>query len=478
VVQETREALSYDDVLLVPKFSNITSRKQIDISTQLTKSIKINLPIVSANMDTVTEAQMAIAMARQGGIGIIHRFNTVEEQVEEVLKVKRSEGIIIENPYTLTPEHTIRDARKLMSEKNITGIPITDSVGRYEGILTSRDLRFQDNMLTPIAEVMTKKEDSFTALINTDIDIAKNIFNEHKIEKIPLVDKTGILKGLITAKDIMKRELYPLASKDNKGRLLVGGAIGVKEDYLERASALINAGCDVLCIDIAHGHSQGVIDTIKALRDSFSDAQIIAGNVATAEATLDLINAGADCVKVGVGPGSICVTRVVTGAGMPQFTAIMECSKVGNEVDIPIIADGGIKYSGEITKALAAGASSVMLGNLLGGTDESPGQTIIRNGRRFKVYRGSAGFGAVMARKIKENGNDDLSDVVPEGVEGSVPYRGSVQEVIYQLAGGLKSGMSYSGAHNIKELWKNAEFIKMSGAGLKESHSHDIDTLK
>jgi len=478
VAEEIREALSYDDVLLVPRFSNINSRKQVDISTNLTKKIMINLPIVSANMDTVTESSMAISMARHGGIGIIHRFMTIEDQTNEILKVKRSEGILIEKPYTLTPEHIIKDAKVLMENKNITGILITDNVGRYVGILTHRDLMFEDNLLKPISEIMTPKDESITSVPNINIEAAKKLFKEYKVEKLPLVDKNGLLKGLITAKDIMKKDMHPLASKDKKGRLLVGGAIGIKGDYLERAEALINAECDVLCIDIAHGHSQFVVDTIKALRDKFDDVQIIAGNVATAEGTLDLINAGADAIKTGVGGGSICVTRIVTGAGVPQFSAVLDCVKVANEFGIPVIADGGIKQSGDITKALAAGASSVMLGNLLGGTEESPGQTIIRGGRKFKIYRGSAGFGSVMSRKQRENGNDDLSDVVPEGVEGTVPYKGNVSEVLYQLVGGLKSGMSYCGAHNMNELWKNAEFVKITSAGLKESHAHDIDVLK
>ncbi len=476
----TREGLSYDDILLVPKYSDITTRKQIDTSVQLTKNIRINIPVVSANMDSVTEASMAISMARQGGLGIIHRFMSIADQVDEVLTVKRSEAIIIEKPYTLTPEHTIKDVRKLMAEKNITGIPIIDNVGRFVGILTNRDLMFENNSLKSVSEVMTPKGKAITAPVNTDVEAAKIIFKTHKIEKVPLVDKNGILKGLITVKDIMKRDQYPLASKDIKGRLLVGAAIGVKGDYIERAEALVNAGCDVLCIDIAHGHSENVINTIKALKDKFGEVEVIAGNVATAEATLDLINAGADAIKTGVGPGSICTTRVVTGAGVPQFTAVAECSKVANEVGIPVIADGGIKQPGDITKALAAGASTVMLGNLLAGTEESPGQTIIRNGRKFKIYRGSAGFGAVMARKQREaNGQDtDLSDVVPEGTEGIVPYKGNLQEVIYQLIGGLRSGMSYCGAHTIQELWKKAEFIKTTNAGLRESHAHDIDQIK
>ena len=476
--REIQDSLSYDDVLLVPKFSNITSRKHVDTSSQLTRGIKINVPIISANMDTVTESATAIAMARQGGIGIIHRFLPIKEHVEEVLAVKRSEAIIIEKPYTLSPEHTVKDAKILMGQKKITGIPVVDNAGRFAGILTRKDLMFEDNNLRVIADVMTPKPDAVTAPVNTSVEAAKEIFRENKIEKLPLVDKNGILKGLITAKDILKREMYPLASKDSKGRLLVGGAIGVRGDYLERAEALVNAECDVLCIDIAHGHSQTVIETIKALRERFSDVKIIAGNVATAEGTLDLINAGADAIKCGVGGGSVCSTRIVTGSGVPQFSAVFGCAEVANDAGIPIIADGGIKSSGDIVKALAAGASTVMLGNLLAGTEESPGQTVIKNGRKFKIFRGMAGFGANISKRERENSFDDISDVVPEGVEGTVPYKGNLSEVIYQLLGGLRSGMSYCGAHTIEELWKNAEFIKITSAGMKESHPHDIDILK
>lgn len=478
--REIRDSLSYDDILLVPKFSDIRTRKQVDTSSQLTKNLKINIPIISANMDTVTESAMAIAMARHGGIGIIHRFLPINEQIGEVLAVKRSEAIIIENPYTLSPEHTVKDAKILMGGKKITGIPIIDNAGRFAGILTRRDLMFEDNNLRVIADVMTPKEESITAPANTSAEAAKEIFRENRIEKLPLVDKSGILKGLITAKDILKKEMYPLASKDKKGRLLAGGAIGVRGDYLDRAEALVNAECDVLCIDIAHGHSQAVIETIKALRDRFSDVKIIAGNVATAEGTLDLINVGADSVKTGVGPGSVCSTRIVTGSGVPQFSAVLECARVANEVGIPIIADGGIKNPGDITKALAAGASTVMIGNMLAGTEESPGQTVIRGGRKFKIYRGMAGFGANISKRERENNLDnvDITDVVPEGVEGTVPYKGNVSEVIYQLLGGLRSGMSYCGAHTIEELWKNAEFIRITSAGMKESHPHDIDVLK
>ena len=859
---EIREALAYDDVLLVPKLSNIYSRKNVDISSFLTNKIKLNMPIISANMDTVTESAMAIEMARQGGLGIIHRFLTIDDQVKEILKVKRSEAIVIENPYTLTPEHNLKDAKILMQDKNITGIPITDNVGRYVGILTNTDMMFEDNLLKQIKDLMTPKEKSIIGDINKDIENAKEILKQNKIEKLPLIDSKGILKGLITAKDITNREKHPLATKDKKGRLLVGAAVGVKGDYLDRTEALIKVGCDVLCIDVAHGHHDMTLSTIKNIKDRFGDVQIIAGNVATAEGTLDLINAGADCIKVGVGGGcfaagtrvlmsngiyknieeikagervinkngepvnvkkafctgikevrkirnsifyeethvtpehrywvgdlntssietiqsrgyvrllqkqsktipkaskykwkevkdfrqdvllipreikfeleqyfkinlkkrvggnwiirykylndvslepcyelgyifgtflgdgsshsgiskknsrvgsvrwyfgkheidkvnklmkviinifnkeckvtykeniiqvilyykpfsdflqsfgkkknkelpqkylinnreylqgildglidtdgnieergrirfsntsiklielfnivhyllkgvfpnnqkkkiskgnlknanldnfsqsyiseiintgekrlsedyqvvkllknektdlcvkvydleidcpthsfiannaivhnSICITRIQTGCGVPQLTAVMDSAKVANEVGITVIADGGIKQSGDIVKALAAGASTVMLGNMLAGTDESPGQTIIKEGRKYKIYRGMAGFGANKSKKERESGKDDadISDVVPEGVEGTIPYRGKVTEVIYQLIGGLKSGMSYCGSKSINELWKNAEFIRITGAGMKESRHHDVDLLK
>lgn len=859
---EIKEGLSYDDVLLVPKFSDIISRKQVDTSTPLTKTLRLNIPLISANMDSVTEANMAIALARQGGIGIIHRFMTVEDQVKDVLKVKRAEAIIIERPYTLPPEASLREARKMMEEKGVNGLLIVDEFGRYMGILTHRDIMFEEEPSLPVRQLMTSKEKSIFAPWGINLEQAKQVLREKKVEKLPILDEGGYLKGLITLKDIKRKEQYPLASQDSKGRLLVGAAIGVRGDSLERAEALLQAGCDVLVIDIAHGHSEAVIETIKALKERFSGVQIIAGNIATAEATKDLIMAGADAVKVGVGPGcfaagtrilmsdgtyknieeiksgdkvinmegkpvfvlkslctgikkvyklrnsifyqdtlvtpehnfwvgdlntsskktlqsrgyafllnqqskttpkvskykwkkvrdfkqdafliprkinfelrdsfeisfkiriggnwrrgydykldnvlkpsyelgyifgsflgdgsahtailksnshigsvrwyfgkneedkvnklrnfilqvfgretkvyikpnifhlifyykplaeflqgfgkkkdkhlpveyivnnqsylrgildgliesdgnkenggrinfsntsprlielfnilnhlingffpnneqkkggrgglkgvsrgifnpayraeiintgkkrltekyqaikfleckemnreiavydlevdcpthsfiannvivhnSICLTRVVAGAGVPQLTAVIDCAKIAKEFNVPLIADGGIKVSGDITKSLAAGASTVMLGNLLAGTEESPGQTIIRSGRKFKIYRGSAGFGAVMARKQRENSKDeaDLSEVVPEGVEGTLPYRGNVAEVIHQLIGGLRSGMSYCGAHNLAELWQKAEFMKMSAAGLRESHAHDIEMMK
>ncbi len=477
---EIKEGLSYDDVLLVPKFSDIISRKQVDTSTPLTKTLRLNIPLISANMDSVTEANMAIALARQGGIGIIHRFMTVEDQVKEVLKVKRAEAIIIERPYTLPPEASLREARKMMEEKGVNGLLIVDEFGRYMGILTHRDIMFEEEPSLPVRQLMTSKEKSIFAPWGINLEQAKQVLREKKVEKLPILDEGGYLKGLITLKDIKRKEQYPLASQDSKGRLLVGAAIGVRGDSLERAEALLQAGCDVLVIDIAHGHSDAVIETIKALKERFLGVQVIAGNVATAEATKDLILAGADAVKVGVGGGSICVTRVVTGAGVPQLTAVIDCAKIAKEFNVPLIADGGIKVSGDITKSLAAGASTVMLGNLLAGTEESPGQTIIRGGRKFKIYRGSAGFGAVMARKQRENSKEeaDLSEVVPEGVEGTLPYKGNVAEVIHQLIGGLRSGMSYCGAHNMTELWQKAEFVKMSAAGLRESNAHDIEMMK
>ncbi len=474
VAQET--ALSYDDVLLVPQKSEVYSRKDVDTSTFLTKKIKLNIPIISANMDTITEHQMAIALAREGGIGIIHRFLTIEQQVNEILKVKRSESIIIERPYTLNENQTLRDAKQLMKDKNVSGLLITDKYERLKGILTTRDIRFEDNDNVIVEELMTK--DVVVAPVGTGIDGAKELIKKYKVEKIPIVDEEGNIFGLITSKDIQKRSMYPNAAKDKKGRLLVGAAIGVKGDYLQRAKELIDAKCDVLVIDIAHGHSQSVIDTIKILRKEFGDIQIIAGNVATATATEDLISAGADAIKVGVGPGAVCSTRIITGAGVPQFSAVLDCSRVGNQYDIPIIADGGIKVSGDLTKAIGAGASSLMLGNLLAGTEESPGRLIFKNGKRYKIYRGMAGYGAADGRKEKETGKEsDLSEVVPEGVEGVKEYKGYVQEVLFQLVGGLRSGMSYCGATTIEELRKKAKFVKITSAGMRESKPHDLDVL-
>lgn len=472
-----KEALTYEDVLLVPKYSEINSRKEVDVSARLTNKIKLKIPIVSANMDTVTESKMAISMARLGGIGIIHRYLPLQDQVNEILRVKRAEAVIIERPYTLTPEHTLKDAKFLMDEKNIKGIPITDNVGRFLGILTSKDMLFEDNLLKNISEVMTKMEDSITGEEGINIEKAREILKQNKIEKLPLINKSGILKGLITAKDLLRKEQFPDVSKDKKGRLLVGGAIGVKGDYLERAEALLEAGCDILCIDIAHGHSKLAIHATKSVKDKFGDVQLIVGNVATAEGTMDLVNAGADCIKVGIGPGSTCTTRIVAGAGIPQFTAVLECAKVGRDCDIPIMADGGLKgSSGNFAKAIAAGASTVMRGRTLAGTDESPGIAIMRNGRKFKIYRGSASFGANIGRNQRNNQDID-EGYNAEGVEALTPYSGSVAEVLKPYISGLKSGMSYAGAKTIEEFWDKAEFVRITNAGWKESLPHDVELV-
>ncbi len=470
-----KEGLTYDDVLLMPQLSDIKSRKEVSLRSKLTKNLSFELPIISANMDSLTEANMAIAMARCGGLGIIHRYLPIENQVEEVEKVKRSEGLMIENPYTLGPNSTIREAKTMMDEKKISGILIVDKSRKLIGIVSQKDLWFENNTEKQLHLVMTR--DLATLREGAKIEEAKELFRRHKIEKLPVIDQQGKLKGLITSKDLYKRTLYPQASKDKKGRLLVGAAIGVVGDYMERTKALLDAGCDLIVVDIAHGHSTLELDVIKNLRREFgSSLPIVGGNVATYEGAADLVEAGVDAVKVGVGGGSICITRKVTGCGVPQLAAVFDCAKVTEENGIPVIADGGVRTSGCIVKALAAGASSVMLGNMLGGTDESPGQTITREGKRFKVYRGMAGFGANLGRRQLQANKADVSinDVVPEGVEAFVPYRGSVYDILYQLAGGIKSGLSYNGAHNIQELQRKARFIKVTPAGLRESGVHDV----
>lgn len=455
------EGLGFEDVLLVPRRSDIESRRNIDTSTFLTRSIKINIPIISSNMINVTEAKMAIAMAREGGLGIIHRFIPIERQVEEVKKVKRAESIVIDNPYTITKDKTVKEVREVMKKYEVNGL-IVEENGKLIGIVTRRDILFAEDD-EKVEDVMTKENELVYANYKISIEEAEKIFKKYKIEKLPLVDENKNIKGLITAKDLKKLKEYPFASKDERGRLLVGAAIGVK-DYLERTQKLIEAGCDIICVDIAHGHSDLAINAIKNLRKEFGDKlPIIAGNVATEEGTLDLINAGADCIKVGIGSGSICITRIVTGCGIPQITAIMKCSKVAKKENIPIIADGGIKNSGDITKALAAGANSVMIGSLLAGTDESPGIVIMKQGKKFKFYKGLASAQANIEKRFFEKGfiEEEMIDYVPEGLEAIVPYRGSVHEVIAQLVGGLRSGMSYCGARNIKELQENAKFIKV-----------------
>ena len=477
---DIREGVTFDDVLLVPKYSKITSRSDTDLSTKLSKNISLNMPLISANMDTVTESSMAVTVAREGGIGIIHRFLTIQQQVNEVLKVKRSGSIIIENPYTINSELTIKDAFSIMNEKQVSGLLVTDSNSKIIGILTERDVLFEPADSTKLVkELMTK--DVVTAKLGVDLEQVKEILKHNRIEKLPIVDDNNHVKGLITSQDISNLEKYPNASKDKKGRPLVGSAVGVKGDFMERSEALINAGADVLVVDIAHGHSENAINTVKNIKKAFPDCELIAGNVATAKGTEDLIKAGVDAVKVGVGSGSICITRVITGSGVPQLTAVFDCAEVGNDHGIPIISDGGTRNSGDATKALAAGASSIMVGSILGGTDESPGSTITKNGKRFKIYRGMASLAASMGRRSKETGTfelaDDLNDYVAEGVEAMVPYKGSVTEIITQITGGIRSGLSYCGASNIKQMQENAEFIKISRAGFAESQPHDVDIM-
>ena len=469
------EGLSYDDVLLVPQRSSVFSRRDVDTTTRLTKVITLAAPLISANMDSVTEASMAIAMARCGGLGVIHRFLTIEREVEEVRKVKRSESIIIERPFTLTGDATLKDARRVTHDHGISGILIVDKDNRLRGILTSRDMKFETIDSVRVSDLMT--HDVITAPIGIPIEDAKEMMRTHKIEKLPLVDTEGRLSGLITAKDIIRKETTPKASKDKKGRLLVGASVGATGDYIERTQALLDAGADAVFIDIAHGHSEHTIQALKTIKRTFGDVQVIAGNVATAEGTRDLIAAGADAIKVGVGPGSTCTIRIVTGAGMPQLTAVMACAEAAG--DVPVVADGGMKNSGDITKALAAGAAVAFSGFLFSGTDEAPGVTLIKDGRKYKIYRGSAGYGTALSRKQLTNNNDvDVHDVVPEGVESLVPYKGTVAEIVYQLLGGLRSGMSYCGSHTLAELRANARFVKITPASMRESGSHDVELLK
>jgi IMP dehydrogenase len=474
-----RQGLTYEDVLLVPRYSDIRSRKDVDTSAQLTRRIRLHIPIVSANMDTVTESEMAIAMARRGGIGIIHRFNTIEQQIRQVRQVKRSESFVIDNPYTIGPQNTVGEAREILEALHITGLPVVSDAGYLVGLLSGRDILFVHDDTVPVDAVMTPRERLITAPVGTTIGQAEEILQTHKVEKLPLVDGDDRLQGLITLRDILKRSLHPESSKDQKGRLIAGAAIGVTGDYLERAIELQAAGCDVLVLDIAHGHSENAIRAIRQIRSRLSDVDLIAGNVATAEGTRDLIEAGADAIKVGVGPGSICITRVVTGVGVPQLTAVMDSVREASRYDVPVIADGGIRQSGDITKALAAGASTVMIGNLLAGTQESPGVITVRNGRRYKVSRGMASAGATLERRRREKpgweGEEDISDVVPEGVEGMVPFKGEVGEILVQMVGGLRSGMSYLGARTLAELTERAQFVQITAAGFGESQPHDVD---
>jgi len=470
-----KEGLTFDDVLLVPAKSEVLPR-DVDVSTYLTPSIKLNIPLMSAGMDTVTTSRMAIAIAREGGIGIIHKNMTVEEQALEVDKVKRSEHGVITNPIYLHPTDQIHDALEIMARYRISGVPITVG-GKLVGIVTNRDLRFETQTDRPIGEVMTK-ENLVTAPVGTTLNKAKEILVQHKIEKLPLVDENMMLKGLITIKDIEKARQYPNSAKDERGRLRVGAAIGVSQETMERASALVDAGVDVIVVDTAHGHSKGVIETVKKLRQAYPDLQIIAGNVATPEATRDLIEAGASSIKVGIGPGSICTTRVVAGIGVPQITAIMECSQEAEKYHIPIIADGGIKFSGDIVKAIAAGARVVMIGSLFAGTEESPGDIEIYQGRSYKVYRGMGSIGAMKAGSCDRYFQDKEQKLVPEGIEGRVPYKGPLSETVFQMIGGLRAGMGYCGTPSIESLRKDSKFIRMTAAGLRESHPHDVIITK
>jgi IMP dehydrogenase len=476
---EFKEGLTFDDVLIVPKFSDITSRSQTNLETKLSKNISLNIPLISANMDTVTESSMALAMAQQGGLGIIHRFLTIEEETNQILKVKRSGSVMIENPYFIGPEKTVNDAISYMGEKGVHGLLVMDSESKLVGILTRRDVAFESESNQLVKDIMTK--DVITAKLGINLDEAKQILHKHRIEKLPLTDDSGLVKGLITSKDITNIENFPQASKDKKGRPLVGAAVGVKGDFMDRTESLLEAGADVIVVDIAHGHSENAVNTVRHIKKAFPNSELIAGNVATASGAEDLIKAGVDAVKVGVGSGSICITRIVTGSGVPQLTAVLDCAKVGKKHDVPIISDGGIRTSGDITKALAAGSSSVMVGSILGGTDESPGSFMTRNGKRFKIYRGMASFYASLGRKSKENGKisfeDDLNDYVAEGVEAMVPYKGSVTDILKQLTGGIRSGLSYCGAHTIKQMQEHAEFIKMSHAGYTESQPHDVSLM-
>lgn len=468
--------LTFDDVLLLPAKSEVLPNK-VNIKTNLTKKIKINIPILSSAMDTVTEASMAIAVAREGGIGILHRAMSPEKQAFEVDKVKKSESGMIIDPITISPDAPISEAMALMERYRISGVPVTVK-GKLIGILTNRDLRFETRMTKKVSEVMTK-ERLVTAPVGTTLDAAKGLLNQYKIEKLPIVDKDFKLKGLITIKDIEKRRKYPNSCKDKLGRLMAGAAVGTGGDTLYRAELLINAGVDIIVIDTAHGHSKSVITTLKAIKEKFG-VEVIAGNVATADGTRDLINAGADAVKVGIGPGSICTTRIVAGAGVPQLTAIKNCYSVAKKFGIPLIADGGIKYSGDITKALAAGADCVMIGSLFAGTDESPGEAVLFQGRSYKVYRGMGSIGAmeVGARDRYQQEGVETQKLVPEGVEGRVPYKGTLSQSVLQLLGGLRSGMGYCGAKTLPELRKKAKFIQITNAGLRESHVHDVIITK
>jgi IMP dehydrogenase len=476
--REIRESLTFDDVLLLPRFSEVIP-SDIDVSTTLGK-LKLNIPLVSAAMDTVTEVNLAISIAREGGLGIIHKNMSITEQANQVDRVKRSESGMITNPIAIGPDRSVRSANELMAEYSISGVPIIDELGKLIGILTNRDLLFETNVEQPVRNLMTK-DNLITAPVGTSLDEAVKIFRKHKIEKLPVVDGNYKLQGLITIKDISKRVKYPNSAKDESGRLIVGSAVGATGDYLERADELVKAEVDAIIIDTAHGHSKNVVDAVKTIKSKYSNITVIAGNVATAEAVECLVSAGADVIKVGIGPGSICTTRVIAGIGVPQLSAVMECSIAARKNNVDIIADGGIKYSGDIVKALGGGASATMIGSLFAGAKESPGESVLYKGRRYIVYRGMGSIGAMKKGSKDRYAQHDVKDehkLVPEGIEGRVPYKGPLHDIIYQLVGGLRSGMGYVGAKNMEALRDNATFIRISGAGLRESHPHDIQITK
>lgn len=470
-----KQGLTFDDVLLIPAHSDVLPR-DVDVRTHLTQNVTLNIPVMSAGMDTVTEAEMAIAMAREGGIGVIHKNMSIDEQAREVKLVKRSEHGIIVDPIYLAPDNTLSDADELMNKYHISGVPITEN-GKLVGIITNRDMRFETDLSRPVSDIMTSKG-LITAPEHTTMEEAKRILQAHRIEKLPLVDDDGHLKGLITIRDIEKMRKFPNSNKDSDGRLKVAAAIGVTSDVEDRVEALLDAKADVLVIDTAHGHSEGVLQTIRRLRKAFPHLELIAGNVATYDATKALIEAGVSAVKVGIGPGSICTTRVIAGIGVPQITAIYDCAKAAEGTGIPIIADGGIQYSGDIAKALGAGASCVMLGNLLAGTEEAPGEMIIYQGKNYKSYRGMGSLGAMQAGSKDRYFQQNAKKLVPEGIEGRIPYKGHVSDVLFQLIGGLRASMGYCGARNIKAMNEDTQFIQITGAGLRESHPHDVSITK
>lgn len=485
IIRETK-GLTFDDVLLIPKRSPITSRGDVDTSSWLTPNICLRVPVLSANMDTVTESEMAIAMARAGGIGIIHRFMTVEQQVKQVQRVKRAEGLMVENPYAINQKATITDAKKQMKSYDVGGLVITNGGDELIGLITQRDVLFAPDETAPVSSVMTRPDHIISVSPGITPDEARRVLHEHRLEKLPVIDENGRFVGLITAQDLIKHQQHPYASKDTRGHLRVGAAIGVQAHDLDRAGALLDAGADALVLDIAHGHADHCIRVVQTLRTNYPNAQIVAGNVASADGARELAEVGADAIKVGIGPGSICTTRIVTGFGVPQLTAIID-SVAGLRnagFEIPVIADGGIRTSGDMVKALAAGASTVMIGSLFAGCEEAPGSPVIRDGQKVKVVRGMASLGAAISRKERERNHDESAEsqedwdkVVPEGVEAVVPYRGHVREILYQMVGGLRSGLSYGGAHNIRELQENAEFIQITPAGIRESSHHDVGKL-